>query len=237
MGSDYMSVETGALDRHAKDLEDHANDARLLYERFNKSMEALGEPWGEGDSYAESFREWYDPAHRDLLASLQGAGAMLAQVHAATTQASTLYKRVARQSQHDVGGLARQLREQSVGSPVGADVREAEEPAETLATRRLLGIPIARVREESVGSPVGADVREAEGPAETLASRGLLAEPARVREESVGSPVGADVREAEGPAETLATRRLLGIPIARVREESVGSPVGAAPQEAGEPMQ
>ncbi|MFD9123293.1 hypothetical protein [Kitasatospora sp. NPDC059571] len=109
MGSDYMSVETGALDKHTNDLGDHANDLRQLFERFNRSVNALGEPWGEGDSYAEQFREWYDPAHRDLLASLQSAIAMLEQVHAATGQASQLYKRAGAQSQQDVGELAREI--------------------------------------------------------------------------------------------------------------------------------
>ncbi|PBC69549.1 hypothetical protein BX265_6878 [Streptomyces sp. TLI_235] len=162
MSSDYMSVDTGALDRHAKNLEDHVTDARVLYERFNKSLAALGEPWGEGDSYAESFREWYAPAHQDLLNSLQTAGAMLEQVHVATTRASSLYKQAADNAQQAVGELAREVRTDSgQGTPTEARVgavgqltpRVGADPAGELAPR--VGVDAASQLSPRVGTDVG----------------------------------------------------------------------------------
>ncbi|MFI7097562.1 WXG100 family type VII secretion target [Streptomyces lydicus] len=92
MTSDYMSVETGALDSHARNLSDHADAVRAMRERLLSSLAALGSPWGEGDAYATSFAQWYKPASEKLMDSLQGIADQIGQTHQAVNQASENYK-------------------------------------------------------------------------------------------------------------------------------------------------
>jgi uncharacterized protein YukE len=92
MSSDYMSVETSALDSHGRNLGSQASAVQAAYENFRNSLAALGTPWGEGDHYAEAFAEWYEPASKQLLESLQSVAGKVNQAHKSVVQASDNYK-------------------------------------------------------------------------------------------------------------------------------------------------
>ncbi|MET9618816.1 hypothetical protein [Kitasatospora indigofera] len=91
MASDYMSVDTGALDSHAAQLAVQAEDVRRAYEQFCDSLAAMGSPWGEGDEYAEAFAGWYVGASRQLAESLKAVADQVGEVGASTGRASMNY--------------------------------------------------------------------------------------------------------------------------------------------------
>ncbi|MFJ1562594.1 WXG100 family type VII secretion target [Streptomyces mirabilis] len=79
MSSDHMSVDTGQLRGHSKELSDNASDVGAVLERFRSSLEALGTPWGKNDTYAEAFEEWYLQARDQMLASIENVQGALTQ--------------------------------------------------------------------------------------------------------------------------------------------------------------
>ncbi|MFE3112037.1 WXG100 family type VII secretion target [Kitasatospora indigofera] len=91
MASDYLSVDTGALDTHAEQLAAQAEDVRRAYEQFCDSLAAMGSPWGEGDEYAEAFTQWYASASKKLTDSLKSVADKVAEAGASTGQASANY--------------------------------------------------------------------------------------------------------------------------------------------------
>ena len=91
MASDYMSVDTAALDEHARQLAAQGEEVRRAYERFRDMLAAAGTPWGEGDEYAEAFTAWYASASRKLTESLGAVADAVSGAGSSVERASSNY--------------------------------------------------------------------------------------------------------------------------------------------------
>jgi uncharacterized protein YukE len=91
MASDFMSVNTGALDEHARQLAAQGEEVRRAYERFRDALAAAGTPWGEGDEYAKAFTGWYTSASGQLQDGLKAVADAVGQAGSSVEQASSNY--------------------------------------------------------------------------------------------------------------------------------------------------
>lgn len=63
---DRLSVNPDAMAKDSAGIGELADEVRAIHRWFDRSTEALGTCWGEGDAVARSFEENYTPAREQF---------------------------------------------------------------------------------------------------------------------------------------------------------------------------